>query len=65
MIVQSIDLIYQIWKEYILSKSILISKFISNTSYQMKYDIDIDIDIIVLTTIIDSFNYWFAPDQQE
>ena len=52
MIVQSIDLIYQIWKEYILSKSILISKFISNTSYQMKYELNIDIDSIQQSSIL-------------
>ena len=39
-------------KWIILSTSILISKFISNTSYQMRCDIDIDIDRILLTTII-------------
>ena len=31
----------------------------------MIYELNIDIDRIVLTTIIDSINYRFTPDQQE
>ena len=38
-------LVYQIW--IILSKSILISILISNTSYSMKYEINIDTDSII------------------
>ena len=57
-LLSAILILLSIW--IILSKSILISNIISNTSYSMKYDINID--KIVLTTIIYSINSWFAPD---